>query len=521
MQQRLSRSQSPLLLVSLSCAFLLVLHQSVLLCTAYSGHDQAWYLFAAQRFLGGSALYGPYLADTNPPLIVWFSTVPVVLSRISHLSPILCLGLTVLVLLLASAAWCLRILGCAPATAPPSIRALIGLVILIADFRIDLRDFGQREHLFVIFALPYLFAVATNAVERLSLVERCTIGLAAGIAVCFKPQHALAFIAAELVLLIARRNLHRLASPELLTLIGTCGIYLLAVHILTPGYTAQIVPLLLDAYWAYGPFAALDLVLALKLYLLITFATIVLTLALFRFQRVALPVFVFVACSLASMVAYVVQHTGWAYHRYPQRAFLILAICILLVNFAQPLIQRLDLFKVRPNVVFACLAATFLVPFWLALPHPQRSEADLILRNFKPPQTVYIFSTNVYWMSDVLDRHFEWGSRGPCLWLLPSIIQNEQGPAAQERNFKRLSPERLAPLSSLQRTQTTEDLNRFQPSLILVERCNQDHPCQALEGRTFDMLPWFLESQDFAAVWSHYRRQPSSSSSFDLYTRVQ
>src|ERR1700677_3424287 len=67
---------------------------------APNGHDQSWYLFAAQRLLLGAKPYGPFLADTNPPLILWFSTPPPLLARLLDIEPNTGLRLFVLLMIL-------------------------------------------------------------------------------------------------------------------------------------------------------------------------------------------------------------------------------------------------------------------------------------------------------------------------------------------------------------------------------------------------------------------------------------
>ncbi len=51
-----------------------------------AGQDQMWFLMMADRWLHGATLYGPLLFDSNPPLIVWLSAVPVAIAKLLHLS---------------------------------------------------------------------------------------------------------------------------------------------------------------------------------------------------------------------------------------------------------------------------------------------------------------------------------------------------------------------------------------------------------------------------------------------------
>ncbi len=53
--------------------------------------DQAWLLYAAKLVLAGVPLDGNRLIEVNPPLIVWFSTIPVALAKALHVSPLLAL----------------------------------------------------------------------------------------------------------------------------------------------------------------------------------------------------------------------------------------------------------------------------------------------------------------------------------------------------------------------------------------------------------------------------------------------
>ena len=75
----------PILVIALSCEMLALL--GILLIRFFNfplGQDQAINLLEAQRFLAGAQLYGPHLAEVSPPLIIWFSALPVLLSHWMH-----------------------------------------------------------------------------------------------------------------------------------------------------------------------------------------------------------------------------------------------------------------------------------------------------------------------------------------------------------------------------------------------------------------------------------------------------
>ena len=515
--------QSLLALFIASIAIIMVLVRIAALRQTLLGHDQSWYLFAAQRVLGGVQLYGPGLSDTNPPLIIWFSTIPVFLARLLHLSPTTAFCTLIILMIIASVAWCIRLLRRSPSIST-SLSSLLALAILYVEFMIVPEAFGQREHLFLILGLPYLLAVALGITHDLSLTERCALGVAAGLAICLKPQEALVFIAFELVLLAWNRTLRR---PELLAMLLTGGLYLLLVRTFTPLYTKEVVPLIVDTYWAYATSTALTLILtAMKAKTLLALALIVTAICLRRFLTLALPVAAFAACAIGAVIAYGIQHVDWVYHVYPVSALALLALLFLFADILRNLIPRLAAGPriAAPAMLLALMAVGITTHTLLKRLRPpiiaNESGLGRFLTQYNSPETIYIFSTSLGPFSEVFHQGLNWGSRFPCLWNLPAIIQNERGPNVPPSLFKHLPPDTLAQRSYAQRLQVAEDLNLYRPPIVLVEQCTKLQPCQALEGKDFDIIPWFLQGPEFATAWSHYQLQPGAPSGFYLYKRV-
>jgi hypothetical protein len=525
-QQRAAARVSPLKLV-FACTVAPLFFSSVFrVFTAPNGHDQSWYLFAAQRLLLGAKPYGPLLADTNPPLIIWFSTLPALLAHLLDIEPRTGLRLIVLLMISGTVAWCIRLVRGSPLCPDRAFPTLFGTAILLIELRPGSYDFAQREHLFVILSLPYIMAAITGATTRISLAERCALGVAAGVAVSFKPQEALVIVALELLVAVSTRSLRRVVSPEVMALIVTGALYLMLVRLITPLYQTEVVPILLNAYWAYGPYSALDLARNLKSTYFVVLTVLAACLALRQYLPGFSAVIAFLVCSVAASLAYYVQHITWSYHFLPCSQFLNLAACWLTI---QLLLRVFRIYsrnlRFKGFSVALALITVELCVFTLCLSSvtanrrpAHATPVDELLARYQRPETIYIFSTGLKPFSNVFAHKLNWGSRFPCLWILPAIVLNEQPTLPRQAHFKQLPSETLMKLAILQRTSTTEDLNRWQPSIILVEHCNVEHPCQAIERVNFDILGWFLDSPDFAAAWSHYQRRPSLAS-FDVYIR--
>jgi hypothetical protein len=491
------------------------------------GHDQVSYLFEAQRFLSGAEPYGPQLSETNPPLIIWFSAIPVQLAHWLHATPQTVFRALVFLMLMGCTAWSVALLRRSPnaAFANPLGLYLFGAAILLTGLVPGRYDFGQREHLLVLLLVPYILAVASSTASLLPLAERCASGVAAGIAIWFKPHDALILIALELFLALRTRSLRRLRATEFLALVLTCVVIFALVLIATPLYCKQTVPLLFDTYWALGTKTTLALALTLKLYLPLVCILFLLGFLLRKTMRDPAFFTALLLSSLAASVAFDLQHTDWVYHRYPHQAFLLLAMAYVPIDLLTPQFERLTAdSRRRRRIAITAFGALSLILFIIVTQRPfppYVADLDQIYSRYPPSTTVYVFTTRVPPLATAYNHNLTWGSRFAHLWMMPAILQNELGASPPPAPFKRLAPETLARIAALQRAQSTADLNYWRPSVVLVERCNQDNPCQGIEGKTFSMLDWFLQSPQFTQAWSHYQQRPSPSPIYDLYIRVE
>ncbi|MEO6803418.1 MAG: hypothetical protein ABI197_09280, partial [Granulicella sp.] len=447
------------LFVGLGCVVTLVVS---LLVSGQNGYDQEWLLYAAERVLAGVKLYGPQLIEVNPPLVVWFSTLPVMLSNLVHINVLLMLRLLVLSMIAGNIAWIGHLLRRLRPDMALVVRILLLCSVAVVELWIEPGNFGQREHLLVILLLPYILAAALNARRSLSRTEYIALGFVAGLAVCFKPQQVLVVVFLELALALRNRSLRRAISPEFLTLLLTgCG-YIGLIFFVSPIYFKQIVPVLLNTYWAFGAYSAGWLAIHNHVKLDILLPVVFLVSLLYRKLRISTVPLVLAVCSYGALFAFLVQHTGWAYQRYPNAAFLELAAFWLLIEAVPSSIAAIS--DRRTASVITAIAACFVVLLPIGLVARQvrgyssaPAEENAVQKelNRLPPKTaVYVFSTSISAFSDVFERHLIWGSRFAHLSMIPAIIQNQLGPTSASTPFKHLSPETVASLAATQRADT-------------------------------------------------------------------
>ena len=163
--------------------------------------DVAMYFQAAQLILAGKA---PYLDfwDINPPLIMYLSIVPVLLHNWFGVSAVFAINLLVLGLI-ALGCYLLVISDRRRSYAQHGV-LLIGYIFASWIAVVGL-NFAQREHLFAIVFIPYLFLRWQPASERAGWTWIAVfLSVLMG---CLKPNFLILMVVAEVVRGYQRRQL--------------------------------------------------------------------------------------------------------------------------------------------------------------------------------------------------------------------------------------------------------------------------------------------------------------------------
>ena len=496
------------------------------------GHDQLWCLYVAQRMVTGAKLYGPELFESNPPLIMAASLVLAHLAALTHIPLTMLFKLAVAALQLASASVSFLLLRRIDPHPTYTKKWSLAFAFIIIFAVLPARDFGQRDHLLAILCLPYVLAAALDAIggrtQRLNSITRLIIGLSCGIGLCLKPHNLFLVCTTELLLTLytarswprhtARQHILR---PELLTILATGALYLLAVRTVTPDYLANVVPLLKDVYWAIGHLTPIQLLAeSIQLHLLLAI-TLLAVLAKGRHNR---PALFLLAAGIASTIAFYLQGTGWYYQQIPALSFTACAlatiVCPTFATSSSSLRWAESPQLARPALALSLLALVLTAhftnyPFIPSRSFPIEAPDESFFTNLAPNTPIAILTTSVDdTVMPTAKYHLLWAQRTNNLWILPALLRNESGPRPQHT----IPPTRLAELEALQHRFMVEDLTRWHPKLILINRCQDPQvQCQVLEDRHDDLLAWFSHDPAFRAAFAPYR-YAGSKGDFDAYT---
>lgn len=353
------------LLIALICAGYAAIEASLQL-----NHDVAWLLAAGLRWSQGERLYID-LIEVNPPLVFHFYWL-ISFGTWTKLGFIA--GMLLIVGL--SSIWVRRLKG-----------PWWGLATTILVISAGAADFGQRDDLATIVAIPYLFATLANRTER------TLIGAFAFAGFALKPYLLLIPIFATLGRMVQDRSWRPAFSPENLA-IGALGlVYLVIAWQAYPAFFKDMIPLGRLVYFAYGAH------LNSEVYVPLVISAGAFILILGAFRRDCWPQ---VGGAIGGFVSFFVQGRFWSYQLVP--AIALTALVALL------LVER------RTIRLFIVLGFIFLMGGWFFL-NNRRSYPDYI----PPGATTVLFLTPhvgpAYPVT--FERGVRHASRYPAMWTLP------------------------------------------------------------------------------------------------------
>ena len=459
---------------------------------SYMNHDAAWYLYMVDRWRDGATLYRD-VVDTNPPLIIWLSTPPVLLARVMDAAAPAFFKAYVFGLAAAAIFFAGRI----------SVRAWpqwIFPIVCTAAFAclpFVKQDFGQREHFAVLLCLPYVLMASATA--RFSRTESAIAGAAAGVGFALKPHFLIAFVIVEAAA-VAYAGRTRLRAMAPAAVVITMAVYAAAVAIFTPEYF----PVARQVSEVYGglnsSFAALLRLREVQVW--IAAAAVCAAIRWDTGSRLAPTLF---AAATGFLLAALLQLKGWNYHLYPARVFLALFFVIAgtaLIDRAPGLAAQLRGGVRGLAVVFAGVLIASSVRYVLEARRP--TTTDLVtplieaIHSRAPTGPIVVLSTRsfVYPAFPAINyTRAAWGLRQNSLLFLTGLYARDPIDA---NGFVRVRPP--SAMGATERAlfdQIVDDLCRTPPRLLLID----ERPAAAPASRaTFDIAAYLRQSPRLAGL---------------------
>ena len=438
-------------------------------------HDVIWYHVATRKWLAGAELYTE-IVEVNPPLAFYLTLPVVMLADLTGLSDKVAQLIFTALLTFASLSLTGRALA-ATGLFTSRQRAIslagVGAVLII----LTLRDFAQREHIFVLLFLPWL--ASTIVPER----ERSPgLTLLAAIGMCIKPFFVIFPLSILILTAIRGRSLAPLFSLSALIFLITGLTYIGAVALWHPAYLTEIMPMANLVYGAYGaPFLFVALVVLTPITALCFAAAI----ALLRSSPPEGTVTFFTA-ALAGIISYFIQGTGFGYHALPFLAFGTIACIFALFDRRCRVIALIGLGVIAYESVdrgyYHNAATSRIVPL-LA----EQTNVDSLL-----VVTTFVHAGPIV----AVDAGVDWANEYPTQWLVAGALD------ARARTNCSNDPQRCKDIDAIldrNREDLRRDILAGRPDMVIFDQKNGyfDAP--------FKWEDFLAHGQPFADLMLRYR----------------
>jgi len=470
--------------------------------SAMINHDVAWYLHSVAAFFEGGRLYRDVFFEVNPPLAFFLTVPPVYFARLTGIFPAYVFlayvfGLTALSLFLA---W--RLL---PNDSNRLLRRGLLLVAMLALVILPSSAFGQREHLLLLLALPYLLLAAGRAAgaeygRRMAVA----VGVLAALGFGLKPHFLLVPAALEFYLLLRHKRLNGLFRSETLAMAAVLLLYGGVIVLFTPDYVTRVVPYALEIYNDFYRDSLTHLLWRQETFLVVLIPLFHLV-ARSRSAGKELGD-VFGIAAVCFYVVYFVQAKGWLYHLYPVSACLLLAagamLCGALVSAPTELSAKVEKRPAFNAVLTASIFLMLLVGAALWRGGYRNTYAETlapIVREHAAGSSIYVFTTKVSRAFPLVTyADAGWSSRFSTLWLLPGLERARRASSDSVPADRRIA---LNQIEGFLIDSVVSDLGKRPPALVIIDgREEKSH----FGGLRFDYIAYFSKDPRFAEIWSRY-----------------
>lgn len=434
---------------------------------SYLNTDSAWLVDSARKLLSGKDLYTDYI-ETNPPFIVYLTAIP------------LAIGISYKLFIFIMA-------GTSLALSYKYVRSdFLKIILTYGLFLMPAQSFGQREHLLLIFILPYFLSIYVEAKPRIWDVLFALIGF------LLKPYFVIIF--AGWALWKWRVQKAPLFSTENY-IVGTGVVaYVLAIYFFERDYIENVLPLLVDYYndfyYARTAWHIKCLIGILGVMALLGFSKNSL---LFN-RRICFAIFTAFLCGLT----FIMQDKGWTNHYLPLYFYLLVSIALLMERSQKHL-------QILLGLIFAGIVTHgTVVNITLICPANQEDDKQIISYMDKYANGREVlpigYDLGVIYPELIYSKaRFNW--EYPQLWMLTGLYNKSdvKDEKVIHHTPKQQNPDEVKLFESMVNYVVTQ-----KPAMIII--ADKKVQNEKMGKFRFDFIKYFSQDARFASAFKDYRR---------------
>lgn len=463
--------------------------------------DVAYLLEVSGRLFAGGK-YGRDILETNPPMILYLYLPVFLFAKLTAINIITTVRVYIFLLAISSLSVCFFLLK---KLLHNNCILYCMFYFLIFDFLLlPATQFGQREHILILFMMPYLFATALELEgQSLHPIVACVIGLFAGLGFALKPFFVLTPLLVELYCIFVKKNIWVSFRIEPMMILGVLIIYLGSVFVFQPEYIHIILPLISSFYFigmSNSWFAFLN---AHTGYIILSVLTYFL---FYKIDHYRYFNTILVLSIITMTAAFVIPQMPWYYHVMPA----VSLVCLLFANYfgqivSSVVVKKTDWIRNYSYFLF-CGLILFFIPIWkisisLAynIHYKQTSPMSRLItyiNTIPNHHSILCLSANVVADCFPLVYHTNsvYGGRFPFFWWLRGELILTMYPYN-----KPLAPS-LKSRADYLFNSMVDDINYFRNNIIIINKNNLKENI----GPEFDLIAHFSKHKNFRDAWQHY-----------------
>lgn len=483
-------------------------------------HGDVNYLINTANFILSGKKYGIDFFETNPPMILYLYFPVLSLAKLTNFNIAICLKAYVFFL-----SFCTLLLSLYSLKEIIKNSIVLNIFIstmLFAILLLPINQFGQREHLFCILILPYLFSAVLRLNDtRLPFLYAVIVGLFAGLGFGIKPYFLFPLVFIEFYFILKRKSMWGWVRVESLLIMAILVTYLLSTIIFFPTYFTVVLPLI-NKFYFIGVQEPLNMMLS-NVFVIFSIVSFFSCFILFRVSPHHRLLKTILMLSLGGfIVGLIATRTSWYYHSIPSYSMACILLGLYFGEFVANSISRSSN-KIYIFLEYVFITIAGLMLFYIPLSYTrfyslyyanQAINSDLAqLTSYIASQpgehSVICFSANT--TGDcfplTLSSQSSYGSRYPFFWWMRGLVAtlNDSHISKRDKEMnKNYFSESIA-----------KDLDHFQARWVIINT----HVAHVIFGDNFSFITFFSDNKNFHDAWSHYRIK-SKIGVYEVYERT-
>lgn len=354
------------------------------------------------------------------------------------------------------------------------------IMVAVALFLVPLAQIGQREQFVLAFTLPYLLAAAGRADgQRLPLKTQVFLGLLAGLGFIIKPYALIVPLLVEGVMARKQRRFWALFNPTSLAIGAVCLLYGVWIVVAFPAYIAFYVPLVTEAYPAFGKNIGR---LPPTLFSMVVFVPVIagLVLEFIRKKTLRPHHHVWIAACLGFVFLVLMQGKFFLYHSYP-----FLGVAFVCLATLKKIPMRYGLLTFVLITGFTVSHTPFINYFrWQIF----ANEAGETLKADTSARSILMLSPYYGFLPvSLLDKNdpMIYASRYQVTWFALWMMDFDKNPAQHAPKTLGYKNHFLSAMG--------EDIRHYRPQIIFLDRDKDE-----------SLLRELMKNPDFRAEWETF-----------------